>query len=45
MIGEPVVRLRDKPMRPRHEAQYVALATRVKDRLRIAGYEPVPPGS
>ncbi len=42
-VGEPVVRARNEPMPPQHEAQYLALAARVKDRLGLDGYEPVPP--
>ncbi len=44
VVDEPVARGRNKPMQPRHEAQYVALAARVKERLGLDGYEPAPPG-
>lgn len=43
-VGEPEVRLRNKPMPPQHEAQYLTLAARVKDRLHLDGYMPMPPG-
>ncbi len=43
-VGEPEVRPRNKPMPPQHEAQYLTLAARVKDRLHLDGYMPMPPG-